>query len=482
MPDNVGLAILDTLTTALYEDPIVVFREYVQNSLDSTIGTEHKVTVKIEIDRDNKSIVIKDDGPGIISSDFESCMIGIGKSNKPSHSIGFRGIGRLSALSFCEELTFRSKATGENKINIFSWKGAEYSEMLVHDKEGTLDSCIKKITKLDSVETDETKNHFFEVLIRKYDDQIGNIVENKNFKDRLALLLPIDYSNEFKNGAKKIRKAYNEFYGREFDEYVCSVLLDGGLLSKPYVDYNVGKEIYFRELTIQTDNGKEPSGLLWFTFDEKMKKNAIWNKNDISGIAIRSKNIQMGNRKSLAVHVSRSDRNKITLRELMAVMDGLCGELLILPENCLEDDAKREWFKPTEGLRNFTSQLADFLLQAQRYRYDISRYVNSADKNEVLLDRAVESMSNLISRTINEENLKIISEIERKAPKQYIYADKDVPNESITRKEFYDELLGCIDTFMNEKNNMLLFEQMRLYIRSNLKKNGDSDDGEDSAG
>lgn len=30
-----GLRLLETLTSALYEDPIVFFREYVQNSADS---------------------------------------------------------------------------------------------------------------------------------------------------------------------------------------------------------------------------------------------------------------------------------------------------------------------------------------------------------------------------------------------------------------------------------------------------------------
>ena len=36
----IGKRILETLTTSLYEEPIVVFREYVQNSLDSKVEAE----------------------------------------------------------------------------------------------------------------------------------------------------------------------------------------------------------------------------------------------------------------------------------------------------------------------------------------------------------------------------------------------------------------------------------------------------------
>ena len=35
MSIGMGIRLLETLTSALYEDPIVLFREYVQNAVDS---------------------------------------------------------------------------------------------------------------------------------------------------------------------------------------------------------------------------------------------------------------------------------------------------------------------------------------------------------------------------------------------------------------------------------------------------------------
>ena len=50
-----GARLLETLTSALYADPIIVFREYVQNAVDSfrrsDNSTEHVVDITINIDK-----------------------------------------------------------------------------------------------------------------------------------------------------------------------------------------------------------------------------------------------------------------------------------------------------------------------------------------------------------------------------------------------------------------------------------------------
>ena len=51
-----GASLLETLTSALYADPIVVFREYVQNSVDSftlvkDTNRELEVSITVDIQR-----------------------------------------------------------------------------------------------------------------------------------------------------------------------------------------------------------------------------------------------------------------------------------------------------------------------------------------------------------------------------------------------------------------------------------------------
>ena len=52
---NTGARLLETLTSALYADPIIVFREYVQNAVDSfrrsTELKEYVVDITIDISK-----------------------------------------------------------------------------------------------------------------------------------------------------------------------------------------------------------------------------------------------------------------------------------------------------------------------------------------------------------------------------------------------------------------------------------------------
>lgn len=150
MSIGMGLRLLETLTSALYEDPIVFFREYVQNSADAF--TRHPVAnarIDIKIDKKNKKIVFLDNGYGIPKKDFIDKMTSIGKSDKSKaiDQIGFRGIGRLAAMPFCKELIFKNKVENEEEIQVFSWDGEKYNTLLSQSETDDLESAIEQITQ-----------------------------------------------------------------------------------------------------------------------------------------------------------------------------------------------------------------------------------------------------------------------------------------------------------------------------------------------
>ena len=68
---TIGANILDSLTTGMYSDSKVIFREYIQNSCDaidaaiqkgilSARDLKDKVLIEIDIDRENRGITITD--------------------------------------------------------------------------------------------------------------------------------------------------------------------------------------------------------------------------------------------------------------------------------------------------------------------------------------------------------------------------------------------------------------------------------------
>jgi len=107
-----SLSILDHLGRNLYRSFITVLGEAISNSWDADADN-----VWIYVDRDNDSLIIKDDGIGMTSDDFQHKFLKIGyskrrkenKSKKGRYYIGRKGIGKLALLSCADRIHIISK-------------------------------------------------------------------------------------------------------------------------------------------------------------------------------------------------------------------------------------------------------------------------------------------------------------------------------------------------------------------------------------
>ena len=103
----IGKYTLESLTNGLYASPLDMYREYIQNAVDSfdeaiASGIEFpdKLFIDITVDPEKRSVVIRDNGIGVSSESLEETLLDIGNSQKSrTTSRGFRGIGRLAGLS-----------------------------------------------------------------------------------------------------------------------------------------------------------------------------------------------------------------------------------------------------------------------------------------------------------------------------------------------------------------------------------------------
>ena len=117
----IGSYVLETLTTGMYAESRNALREYVQNSFDAIRAAIRSKVIKqsegrIEITLpDDNTLNIKDNGTGLSAVSALGTLTAIGLSKKARHQdAGFRGIGRLAGIAFCNTLSFRTKAAGEN--------------------------------------------------------------------------------------------------------------------------------------------------------------------------------------------------------------------------------------------------------------------------------------------------------------------------------------------------------------------------------
>jgi molecular chaperone HtpG len=491
-----GLRLLETLTSALYDDPIILFREYVQNSVDAynkAIDEDpsyafNDFCVDIKIDKENRVISVIDNGYGIPVDAFKDKMTSIGasdKSNSPNQ-IGFRGIGRLSAMPFCEKLIFTNKPTGSDKPHQFIWAGSTFHDLLNKESETELGDAIDQISSEAEIDYQGDANaHFFRVEIQYYNAEIAELVAQTDFIGRLKMMLPLKYDPSFKY-KQEIDDRYSRFMGEHIDKFAFDVKLDGDYLYKPYKNSNILESgIYYWELTYRSKEKGIPGekiGLLWYTFNRKVTANPL---NGPYGILVRSKNMLMGDHNALAdaMFRSKSDDYVATFRELTQTLQGVYGEML-LHSTRLKDNARRDWFRPDAASIELRDIIFDFMKRLHVYRNVASKAFNAIenDKNKQKLTEAfVELTSNYEpkeflasfydSKKKNDESKaegKDESKGESRPETAYEFADEDIPHSTITIKKFYDKLMSSVKEYFVNKDELQNFLRMRAHIKKQL--------------
>ena len=208
----VGKDVLELVAGAMYADPLTVYREYIQNAADAIdeargaglLASGDTPQVQITFDHANRTVRIRDIGVGVSNVDFVRRLTAVGASRKRgAKQRGFRGVGRLSGLGYCQELVFRSRAKGDAKIKELSWDGRALREKLRDPAfTGGLGDLIRTIARVTTHSDDGTfPAHFFEVemkrVVRIKNDLLMNEDEVRGYLSQVA---PVPFHPGFKFG------------------------------------------------------------------------------------------------------------------------------------------------------------------------------------------------------------------------------------------------------------------------------------------
>lgn len=228
----IGKHTLESLTSGMYSDPHVVFREYIQNSVDSIdeavrlhVLSPGSGQITVHLAPAENRISIVDNGLGIPKDDVEKTLISIGNSKKTSgNSRGFRGIGRLSALSYCQKLTFATSFKGENIATKIIIDATKLSEMLSNDSETdvTVLDVLESVYTVSTIAEHEDK-HYFSVQLDGVDAN-SRLLSYAEVEDYLMQNAPVPYDPAFVWGKEISRRLQKE--GLEISSY--NILLEYG--------------------------------------------------------------------------------------------------------------------------------------------------------------------------------------------------------------------------------------------------------------
>ena len=236
---NIGKNILDNLTTGMYSDSLVIYREYVQNACDQIdkaieagICGKDEASIDIFIDEKNRNITIEDNATGVSANDFLSDLGDIANSDKEiGKDKGFRGIGRLCGLAYCRELRFVTSYKGESLVSTMVCNAKKMKEMLLEKRKYSVDEVWEAIVSFDTEVVEELVNdHFFRVELIDIDKTNVDLLDCKKVRDYLSFVAPVAYKGPFYLRNKIYEHANKINY--KLDEYTISV--NGSQIFKEY--------------------------------------------------------------------------------------------------------------------------------------------------------------------------------------------------------------------------------------------------------
>lgn len=350
-PAVVGKDVLELLSTAMYVDPLTIYREYVQNAADAIDEARRAEAgagaISIAIDPAARSISIIDDGSGIPAGDFARVLTAVGASAKRgTQARGFRGVGRLSGLAYARSLTFRSRAVGEAEVSAMTWN-CQALRTALRDPADTRDlaAIIDAITTT-TVTRDEPGPSFLEVRLegvaRQGDDRL---MSSGAVGDYLSQVAPVPLDPSF---------SHAELIGETLATSVPLGTLrisinDGEPLTRPFRDLlpiDGGRPLRLQETAFvevpAVDGGIAAVG--WVAHHDY--EGAIHPSTRVRGLRVRAGDIQIGEAGILADVFPESRFDAWTV-----------GEIHVLDPRILPN-GRRDDFERNVHLANLKNHLA----------------------------------------------------------------------------------------------------------------------------
>ncbi len=200
----VGIDLLKMLMLQLYSNPRCIYREYIQNALDSIneavkLGVLSRVKdghVNIHITSNN--ITIEDNGTGIKSSIATKILTDIANSIKNGiDTAGQFGVGRLSGGGYCEVLEFETTYQGENVSTIVSMDTRILRRLLDENHNDiSAEDAMRQICSVQTLEAPVNK-HNFVVRLKNIINSADILLNTNEIQSYIKEVAPIDYTTTF---------------------------------------------------------------------------------------------------------------------------------------------------------------------------------------------------------------------------------------------------------------------------------------------
>ena len=235
--------LLDLMINSIYTNKEIFLRELISNASDAidklyyrsltdkNISVDRsKLEIKIEVDKENRKLIITDNGSGMTEKELENNLGTIAKSGSLAFKqanelkeqkddisiIGQFGVGFYSAFMVSDKVTVESKSVDSEQGYKWESSGVEGYTIEPCDKNET-GTTITLHIKEDSEEekySEFLEDYKLQELIKKYSDYIRYPI--KMGTETINSMIPI-----WKKEKSKVKKEeYNSFYTEKFNDFL----------------------------------------------------------------------------------------------------------------------------------------------------------------------------------------------------------------------------------------------------------------------
>lgn len=403
---TLGVHLLETITRGMYSEPMHCIREYVQNAYDSIRAARRcgvlacdAGTIRIVIDRTTRRLQIRDDGMGLSPEAAAVYLLDIGSSEKARSGVesrrnaGFRGIGRMAGISYCETLRFRT-SDGNGKACIVEFDAAAINRLTQRGQAPTtIVHAIENNARIDE-DPSESDTHYLEVTLEGVRSD-SPFLDQHSVTSYLGRVAPVRHDRTEWSYGDKIQSfaadADSEASLETLSVLVCDA--DGNVqvdIRRPFKnrfrtkDGNRKRDRHVRVTDVVALPERGPVNGWWGWLAVHERRGALA---DISfaGIRVRMHNIAVGDE-----HIVRN------LFKTAALSRWCFGEIHITDPD-LVPNAQRDDFEPSNEWSRISTQIKE---ESDRIEREIRKESDKRNSSVPTLTRRSEKKINKAKQAI----------------------------------------------------------------------------------
>lgn len=449
---QIGKDVIESLTLGMYEDCRFIYREYIQNAADQVdkaiemgLIEDGKEAIHVTIEETDRRIIIEDNATGIPEEKVVPILRNIAHSTKRRGvDKGFRGIGRLGGLGYCEKLRFETSYNGESTKSIMTWD-ASLLKRIINDRNTTEEAVdvLRKVTHTE-VSKEDTDEHYFRVVMEGVTS--SDLLDKDGVREYLSMVAPVDISSRFIFKSKILE--FMDAHNIHVDVY--NIYINGDQIYKPYTsciyeESNGNKkktdDITDVDFLYQTDPNEK---LLYWGWYSICKLNGQMKPVNLArGIRLRKENIQIGDEEICKKFFDKTEDQRFSFYYF--------GEIHAVSQDLIPN-SRRDYFGENEATKEFERKIKKDFLKLKELCYNVQKIrsnIKTIEKGEELRNKLEEKRKT--GFTSRNEEASLLQQLEEHKQKE-AQARKNLDNISAKSSNSEGPLKGICENLIAPYN------------------------------